>query len=55
MNAEQIAAVMAQAAGDPGVGPVAEAIPAMAQAVAHALAPDVEAIVAPQIKVNTKG
>ena len=42
MNAEQIAAIMAQAVGQPGVGPIAEAIPAMAQAVADALAPKPE-------------
>ena len=39
MNAQQIAATMAQAVGDPGTGPVAEAIPTMAQAVADALTP----------------
>ena len=39
MTAEKIAAIMAGAVGDPSVGPVAEAIPAMAQAVADALAP----------------
>lgn len=39
MNAEQVAAVMARAVGEPSSGAVAEVIPVMAQAVAEALNP----------------
>ena len=42
MTPEQIAAVMADAVGNPAVGPVAEVIPAMAAAVADALTPKPE-------------
>jgi glutaminase len=39
MNVEQIEKILKDATGDPTSGAVAEWIPAMAQAVAHALAP----------------
>jgi glutaminase len=39
MNVEQIEKILKDATGDPTSGPVAEWIPAMAEAVAHALAP----------------
>ncbi len=42
MTVEQIEKILKDATGDPTSGPVAEWIPAMAQAVATALAPATE-------------